>query len=540
LQDEIGKIRYTSTFSGLSKLSIDELRVSYDYQVRQYEGTFLNSKVQGELDAVEQQRIDLEERLGHEFAGVDRVAATAICEQRDLEDQARSASKALVSAYQEQGRAEQKLSAARESLTQLPAISEQERVTQIEIIPRTSQHATDELTKLENQHAELQDKLEQNRSHWDQANISRLEANRKYSEFNNHIRRLSDLSLPEVPEILELPGDEARTLELVNDNISRLQKLRKERDNEEAKLQVRYSAIQELTQEDQYAKATDLPARSLFAHMPIQDLIGCAAQKAHSLEEEIRTIRADLDLMTQHREILITSLLNVSKQAIQLLRRAEKWSRMPPGMSGWENEPFLRIRLFEPQGDSECRARLKWLVDSILSEGRIPSGIELVFQAIMALVGDTGIDATILKPETQRRKLRYSVRDMAGWSEGERTTVAILLYCTLVKIRSISRGTDAGANQVSTLILDNPLGPCSKPEFLQMQRQIAGQLGIQLIYATGINDPPALSVFPNWLRLAKNRLIPETGELAVDLVAQNGDSMLSGIRIFEDQVKVQA
>jgi hypothetical protein len=212
---------------------------------------------------------------------------------------------------------------------------------------------------------------------------------------------------------------------------------------------------------------------------------------------------------------------------------------MPTDMAGWENEPFLRIRLFEPQGDSECGSRLKWLVDSILTEGRIPGGIELVFQAIMALVGDTGIDATILKPETQRRKLRYPVRDMAGWSEGERTTVAILLYCTLVKIRSLSRSSGGGENQVSALLLDNPLGPCSKPEFLQMQRQIAGQLGIQLIYATGINDPPALGVFPNWLRLAKNRRVPETGELAVGLLGQNGDSMMSGIRIFEDQAKVQ-
>jgi hypothetical protein len=446
----------------------------------------------------------------------------------------------VVFAYQEQGKAEHKLAVARESLKQLTAISEQDRGAQIEIVPRTSQHAAEELANLGNQYDELQAKLEQNRSHSDLANTARLEANRKLSEFNNHVRRLSDISLPEVKEVIELPGDEARTLELVNENISRLQRLRKERDDEDGKLQRRYSAIQELTQEDQYSKATELPARSLFAHMPIQDLIGCAAQKCTALEEEIRTIRADLDLMAQHRETLVTSLLNVSKQAIQLLKRAEKWSRMPPDMAGWENEPFLRIRLFEPQGDSECRARLKWLVDSILDEGRIPTGVELVFQSIMALVGDTGIDATILKPETQRRKQRYAVRDMAGWSEGERTTVAILLYCTLVKIRSLSHGTSAGEYQVSALLLDNPLGPCSKPEFLQMQRHIAGQLGIQLIYATGINDPPALSVFPNWIRLAKNRLVPETGELAVDIIGQNGDSTLSGIRIFEDQKKAQA
>jgi hypothetical protein len=35
-----------------------------------------------------------------------------------------------------------------------------------------------------------------------------------------------------------------------------------------------------------------------------------------------------------------------------------------------------------------------------------------------------------------------------------------------------------------------------KPEFLQMQRWIAGQLGVRLDYATGANDPQALSFFP--------------------------------------------
>ena len=103
------------------------------------------------------------------------------------------------------------------------------------------------------------------------------------------------------------------------------------------------------------------------------------------------------------------------------------------------------------------------------------------------------------------------IREMGSWSEGERTTVAILLYCTLVKLRAQSRGQVDRRTEVSALLLDNPIGPCSKPEFLQMQRWIAGQLGIQLVYATGVNDPQALSVFPNRIRLAKNRIVPTTG-----------------------------
>lgn len=157
-----------------------------------------------------------------------------------------------------------------------------------------------------------------------------------------------------------------------------------------------------------------------------------------------------------------------------------------------------------------------------------------MFRSLIALVGETGVDATILKPETQRRRQRYPVREMGGWSEGERTTVAILLYCTLVKIRAQSRGHSGRRTEVSALLLDNPIGPCSKPEFLQMHRWIASQLGVQLIYATGINDPAALSVFPNRVRLAKNRFIPATGELAVGLQTDADDSVIRDIRIFDN------
>ena len=130
-------------------------------------------------------------------------------------------------AHQDQGKADQRLAAARESLKQLPAMLEQDRGTQIEIVPRTSQRAAQELANLGNQYDELQVKLEQNRTHSDRANSAQAEANRKLSEFNNHIRRLSDLSLPEVREMIELPDDEVRTLELVNEKISGLQTLQR-------------------------------------------------------------------------------------------------------------------------------------------------------------------------------------------------------------------------------------------------------------------------------------------------------------------------
>jgi hypothetical protein len=66
-----------------------------------------------------------------------------------------------------------------------------------------------------------------------------------------------------------------------------------------------------------------------------------------------------------------------------------------------------------------------------------------------------------------------------------------------------------------------------------MHRWIAGALGVQLIYATGVNDPQALSVFPNRIRLAKNRIIPQTHELAVGIIPEDANLVVRDIRIFD-------
>ena len=237
--------------------------------------------------------------------------------------------------------------------------------------------------------------------------------------------------------------------------------------------------------------------------------------------------------MQQHRELIVSELLNEAEKAVSLLGRAARFSKMPETMTGWEGEPFLRIHLAIPHSREEKLLRLRAYVDDLLARGDLPDGVRLVFDAVLALVTERGMEASILKPEAQRRKTRYPVREMSGWSEGERTTVAIILYCTLVKLRAQSRGHAERRAEVSALLLDNPIGKASKPEFLEMHRWIAGALGVQLIYATGINDPQALSVFPNRIRLAKNRIVSQTGELAVDVVGEEAESVIHNIRIFD-------
>jgi hypothetical protein len=258
-----------------------------------------------------------------------------------------------------------------------------------------------------------------------------------------------------------------------------------------------------------------------------------AADRQRAVAEQTETLKAELAQMQQHRDLIVSELLNEAEKAVSLLGRAARFSKMPETMTGWEGEPFLRIHLAMPHSHEEKLLRLRAYVDDLLTRGDLADGVRLVFDAVLALVTERGMEASILKPETQRRKTRYPVREMSGWSEGERTTVAIILYCTLVKLRAQSRGHAERRAEVSALLLDNPIGKASKPEFLEMHRWIAGALGVQLIYATSINDPQALSVFPNRIRLAKNRIVPQTGELAVGVVGEEAESVIHNIRIFD-------
>lgn len=53
------------------------------------------------------------------------------------------------------------------------------------------------------------------------------------------------------------------------------------------------------------------------------------------------------------------------------------------------------------------------------------------------------------------------------------------------------------------LILDNPLGVCNRPDFLDAQLKVAKALGVQCIYLTGINDTGSIELFSHRIVIQK-------------------------------------
>jgi hypothetical protein len=433
--------------------------------------------------------------------------------------------------------AQYQLKQARETLRQIGTPGEVDRPLQGEPVPEIAADIANlvsglqiEAARLEGDHQRIRLELEANEK------ASQVAASRN-ERLKGQAKLLTNLEVPPVSwtALPALSADDASVAASVDELCATLRASRIRAEQQHVRLGDRHSALRDLTQSEEFAHELNIPARSLFVTLTLPELLqgSVAVDRQRAVAEQTETLKAELQQMQQHRDLIVSELLTEAEKAVNLLGRAARFSKMPETMTGWESEPFLRIHLSLPHSQEEKLLRLRAYVDDLLARSDLPDGVRLVFDGLLALVTERGMEASILKPETQRRKARYPVREMSGWSEGERTTVAIILYCTLVKLRAQSRGLAERRAEVSALLLDNPVGKASKPEFLEMHRWIAGALGVQLIYATGVNDPQALSVFPNRIRLAKNRIVPQTGELAVGVVDEEAESVIHHIRIFD-------
>ena len=540
LKKEFAAIAYAATEEPEAVAEpLAELRERYIAEVQRFEGRFKNTAAQGQLAEKQNQIRELKQTLDcDEFRAFKEAEAQAsgLVEGGNLPSRRDEAEQRQTDAVSARGAADLRLKQARESLKQHGTPGELDKPLQGELVPENAADVRAivasleaESTRLEAEHQQVRDEQANTKSalHSVQSEGERLQAQGKRLE-DLEVHAATPAELPPLPSA-------AVVAPRVDELCRSLRAARAQTEQERSRLTDRHSDIEKLTRSENFPRDLNIPARSLFATLTFAELTqgSIAGDRRQAVAEQTETLKAELEQMQQHRELIVGELLNEAEKAVSLLRRAERLSRMPDTMSGWEGEPFLRIHLALPHSQDEKLVRLRAFVDELLARGNVPDGVRLVFEAMLALVTERGMDTSILKPETQRRKTRYPVREMSGWSEGERTTVAILLYCTLVKLRAQSRGHADRRAEVSALLLDNPIGKASKPEFLEMHRWIAGALGVQLIYATGINDPQALSVFPNRIRLAKNRIVPQTGELAVGVVGEEAESVVTDIRIFD-------
>lgn len=237
---------------------------------------------------------------------------------------------------------------------------------------------------------------------------------------------------------------------------------------------------------------------------------------AWSEEIALRTKVIDEQLaeMDQHRDMLVDEALAAAEEGLRLLRTATNQSRLPETVPALGGARFLRVTSHEPDDRAERRGRIGELIDEIIDEGELPGGLALVQHAVRKV--GRPLRVKVLNPDPDLERKAVDIIDMARFSGGEQLTAAILLYCTLARLRARSRGALRAASSV--LILDNPIGRASRVRFLELQREVARAMGVQLFYTTAVNDHDALRALPNVIRMRNERVDRRTGQRLVEQV----------------------
>ncbi|MBZ9712470.1 coiled-coil domain-containing protein [Deinococcus multiflagellatus] len=252
--------------------------------------------------------------------------------------------------------------------------------------------------------------------------------------------------------------------------------------------------------------------KELLAWTP-EDLELNAGQLREELEIRQLNIEGLLQQFEQHREVLITETLALAERGMTLLRGLAAHSTLPEGAGRLTGQRFLKITLPDLPPQAERRARIGALLDDIVLDRAETKGAELVQRAVRKLAQPIRVE--VLFPDVDAPPRYLPITAMAKESGGERLTSAVLLYCTLARQRARERGLEVQAT--GTLLLDNPVGAASRVKLLQLQREMARAMSIQLIYATGVQDMEAVGTMPNVVQLRNEKHNLKTGHRLVEL-----------------------
>jgi hypothetical protein len=252
----------------------------------------------------------------------------------------------------------------------------------------------------------------------------------------------------------------------------------------------------------------------------------------NDLNLRLQSVRDSLTELDRYRDSLVVNTLAAAKKGVDILKSLAKQSKLPPNLTNFSERSFLKIGLNDPSDLAERKSRIESLIDHIIDVNKVPSGIELLQQAVRRLAKPIRIDVLFPDPDSDRSEY-IPITDMKKQSGGEYLTSAILIYCTLARVRAVERGESI--EKTSTLLLDNPIGKASRPKFLELQREVARAMNIQLIFTTAVEDLEALSIFPNIIRLRNERQDPLTGEKLLEIDPGSRYLQASRLQIIDNR-----
>lgn len=279
-----------------------------------------------------------------------------------------------------------------------------------------------------------------------------------------------------------------------------------------AEVACRHEELVTFVRDDAYDKLR-APVRSLMINSSQARVSGSAIEWSEQLMARRVSLQQDLDSVDKHRATIVERLSALVDRALKTLRLAARLSKLPNTLGDWSGREFLHFGFTQPDlttigtrvGDV-IDAEAAAVADRAATGRAAPrsgsrrDGMGLLLKAVHAAV-PRGFTVTVLKPDQVLRDERVPVEEMGDvFSGGQELTAAIMLYCTLAAVKGNERGRMT-VRHSGVLFLDNPIGKASARYLLDMQKQVAAALGVQLVYTTGLSDDRALAAFPLWIRM---------------------------------------
>ncbi len=223
-----------------------------------------------------------------------------------------------------------------------------------------------------------------------------------------------------------------------------------------------------------------------------------AAMLATEFRIRIDQLDGQLAEIAKDQAIVSGQLATIVREHLDMIRRAERYSQLPESLGALAKKKLLIIAFDKPT-DADLHAYVSRVVEKQITQGVKPEGMDLLKAAIHEAVGHRGFKVKVLKPADDIAMTTEDISALAKWSGGEKLTVCVALYCTIAKLRAVNTGRKEKSGGM--LVLDNPIGRASHGPLIQLQRRVAAAQGVQLLYATGVKDFDAVSLFPGVTRL---------------------------------------
>lgn len=227
-----------------------------------------------------------------------------------------------------------------------------------------------------------------------------------------------------------------------------------------------------------------------------------AARLLESLADRIQTTQDNMDKMQADFDAGVEELLVLSRVAIGLLNSAVE-KRVPAAAPYVAGKQVLKMRVkFNAINAETRRQALTHYLDGLIQNQVVPAkGSDLVAEALLRMCGGRPLGIQVLRMVVDENQ-QYTPVDKISNSGGEAVVMAMFLYVVIAQLRA---ETQAKLHKLAggPLILDNPFAKATSPTMWKAQRLLAQAMGVQLVFATAIQDYNTLGEFSSFVRLRR-------------------------------------